>query len=70
MREEGGRIVLMDFGAGRDDARASSMSRGATWRARRSIMAPELFSGARADQRSDIYALGALSITSCPDASP
>ena len=45
MREEGGRIVLMDFGG-----------RGGTPR----YMAPELFEGAPPSTRSDIYSLGML----------
>ena len=60
MREEGGRIVLMDFGAGRDEARTVVSGESRDMAGTPLYMAPELFSGARADQRSDIYALGAL----------
>ncbi len=60
MREEGGRLVLMDFGAGRDDARAASRGDGRDIAGTPLYMAPELFDGRRADQRSDIYAIGAL----------
>ena len=60
MREEGGRIVLMDFGAGHDDARAIVGREGRDIAGTPLYMAPELFTGAHADQRSDIYALGAL----------
>lgn len=58
MREEGGRVVLMDFGAGHEYSGESS--------GRSDVMgtplymAPELFTGGLADQRTDIYALGAL----------
>ncbi len=45
MREEGGRIVLMDFGPGA----ATPM-----------YMAPELFEGAPASVRADLYSLGVL----------
>jgi eukaryotic-like serine/threonine-protein kinase len=58
MREAGGRIVLMDFGAGsvRADENGSS---------RRMIgtplyLAPELFNGAPASIASDVYSLGVL----------
>jgi eukaryotic-like serine/threonine-protein kinase len=59
MREEGGRILLMDFGAGieiegQQSARDKSLS-GTPF-----YMAPELFRGAPATQRSDIYSLGVL----------
>ena len=60
MREEGGRIVLMDFGAGRDNARAASREDGRDIAGTPLYMAPELFDDRRADQRSDIYAIGAL----------
>ena len=60
MREDGGRIVLMDFGAGHDDGRAVVSREGRDIAGTPLYMAPELFSGARADQRSDIYAVGAL----------
>lgn len=58
MREQGGRVVLMDFGAGHEYSGTSS--------ARSEVlgtplyMAPELFAGGLADQRTDIYALGTL----------
>lgn len=59
MRETGGRIVLMDFGAGTD----------VSTRARRAVrdlagtplyLAPEVFAGAAATPASDIYSLGVL----------
>jgi serine/threonine-protein kinase len=58
MREEGGRILLTDFGAGID--------LGATARDRASVsgtplyMAPEVFRGEPVTQRSDIFSLGVL----------
>jgi eukaryotic-like serine/threonine-protein kinase len=59
MREEGGRIVLMDFGAGievagDEERREPSVSGTPLY------MAPELFSGEPAGKRSDIYSLGVL----------
>jgi serine/threonine-protein kinase len=58
MRERGGRIVLMDFGIGRD------LRRGPTAVDRVGgtplYMAPEIFEGERASVASDIYSLGVL----------
>ena len=58
MREAGGRIVLMDFGAGQllegprhDDERAIGTP---------AYMAPEVLAGGRATVRSDVYSLGVL----------
>ncbi len=59
MREEGGRIVLMDLGTGREIDRTG----------RRSLsdlagtplyLAPEILGGATASERSDLYSLGVL----------
>ena len=59
MRESGGRIVLMDFGAARfkttSDAEAAAKTAGTPL-----YMAPELFDGDEPTQASDIYALGVL----------
>jgi eukaryotic-like serine/threonine-protein kinase len=57
MREEGGRIVLMDFGAG-GDVRTRSAIRGLTGTP--VCMAPELFDGHGATPQSDLYSLGIL----------
>ena len=57
MREAGGRIVLMDFGAG-DEAAALSGARGLAGTP--VCMAPELFTGAAATPQSDLYSLGVL----------
>ena len=56
MREEGGRIVLMDFGAGQELSRAS----GRTVAGTPACMAPELFEDSPATPRSDLYSLGVL----------
>lgn len=57
MREEGGRLVLMDFGAGQDLQPAEPRAGIAGTPV---YMAPELFAGAAATPRSDIYSLGVL----------
>jgi eukaryotic-like serine/threonine-protein kinase len=56
MREDGGRIVLTDFGAGRDavDDRPAELAGTPLY------LAPEIFAGAPATGRSDIYSLGVL----------
>ena len=54
MRQQGGRIVLMDFGAGRELARAEGQAGTPLY------MAPELLSGASASVPSDIYSIGVL----------
>jgi TolB-like protein/Flp pilus assembly protein TadD len=59
MREEGGRIVLMDLGTGREaDARgrrfASDMAGTPLY------LAPEIFTGTPASERTDLYSLGVL----------
>jgi serine/threonine protein kinase len=58
MRERGGRIVLMDFGIGRDMQAARSPERdlGGT----PLYMAPELFDGGASSVASDIYSVGVL----------
>ena len=56
MRAEDGRIVLMDFGTGRElDDDASSDLAGTPL-----YLAPEVLQGQRATVRSDIYSLGVL----------
>jgi serine/threonine protein kinase/Tfp pilus assembly protein PilF len=54
MREEGGRILLMDFGLSLDENDHHGL--GGT----PAYMAPELFGGGQASVASDIYALGVL----------
>ena len=56
MRESGGRIVLMDFGAGRhvSESRLSDLSGTPLY------LAPELFTGQPASPASDLYSLGVL----------
>lgn len=59
MREEGGRIVLMDFGEG-----LRSSSRSDTWLAGAAgtplYLAPEIFAGRSSSEASDIYSVGVL----------
>jgi serine/threonine protein kinase len=56
LREEGGRIVLTDFGAGVDEQAEDRGSISGT----PFYMAPELFRGEPASPKSDIYSLGIL----------
>lgn len=59
MREEGGRILLMDFGAGRDlDDFETHSDRGISGTPL--YIAPEVYLGRPATERSDIYSLGVL----------
>ena len=57
MRDSSGRIMLMDFGAGRDEAASSAatISSGTP-----PYLAPELFQRRPASRASDIYSLGVL----------
>src|SRR3954454_1925053 len=57
MREQGGRIVLMDFGAGGDleNKRDDEQMAGTPL-----YLAPEIFAGRPATVRSDLYSLGVL----------
>lgn len=59
MREQGGRIVLMDFGSVAETATAEEPESGAL-DGTPLVMAPEQLRGGPAGSRSDIYALGAL----------
>jgi tetratricopeptide (TPR) repeat protein/TolB-like protein len=54
MREDGGRIVLMDFGTGEDLAGTNRLVGTPLY------LAPEIFAGQRASVQSDVYALGVL----------
>lgn len=56
MREEGGRILLMDFGAGIDATALEGGNISGTPR----YIAPEVYAGSKASERSDIYSLGVL----------
>ncbi len=58
MREDGGRIVLMDFGTGL--ARAEGDENPRRLAGTPLYLAPEVLSGQAASVRSDIYSLGAL----------
>lgn len=58
MRENGGRIVLMDFGTGLARAERDETSRGLAGTPL--YIAPELLEGEEASVRSDVYSLGVL----------
>jgi tRNA A-37 threonylcarbamoyl transferase component Bud32 len=55
IREHGGRFVLMDFGAGRDERTAAGDLIGTPI-----YMAPEVLEGSPASPRSDVYSAGVL----------
>ena len=59
MRESGGRIVLMDFGAGREVQQITESKR-ADLSGTPLYLAPELFAGKPASPSSDLYSLGVL----------
>ena len=59
IREKGGRIVLMDFGLGRDFGRGPE-GPGTELAGTPLYLAPELFDGGHASPQSDIYSLGVL----------
>jgi tRNA A-37 threonylcarbamoyl transferase component Bud32 len=56
VRDAGGRVVLMDFGAGRDDLADGPAELAGT----PLYLAPEVLAGAAATVRSDIYSVGVL----------
>ena len=58
MREQGGRLVLMDFGAGRARSSPSAVRSGIIGTL--PYLAPELLEGGEGTVRSDIYSLGVL----------
>jgi len=61
MRESGGRIVLMDFGAGRELVPNKPSNRPAEDLSGTPLyLAPELFTGRPASPASDLYSLGVL----------
>src|SRR5439155_2355329 len=63
MREEGGRTVLMDFGAGKDldqDILRTHTGGIADFAGTPLYVAPEVFAGARRTKAADVYSLGVL----------
>jgi serine/threonine-protein kinase len=58
MREEGGRLVLMDFGAGQERSEPGTVGRRVVGTPL--YLAPEILSGMEATITSDIYSLGVL----------
>jgi len=60
MRAEGGRIVLMDFGLGREARPHRGGGRTRKISGTPLFMAPEVLRGAAADARSDVYSLGVV----------
>jgi serine/threonine-protein kinase len=59
MRADGGRTMLMDFGAGRD-LNVGPVAPGADFAGTPIYVAPEVFAGANRTPASDIYSLGVL----------
>ncbi len=59
MRDPGGRVVLMDFGTGRETERAARTGRVDT-AGTPVYMAPEVLAGEAATPRSDVYSVGVL----------
>jgi hypothetical protein len=59
MREQAGRIVLMDFGTGRE-AESLETASGHDLTGTPLYMAPEVLAGAPASARSDVYSVGVL----------
>jgi predicted Ser/Thr protein kinase len=59
MREDRGRIVLMDFGTGRDGAQLATAGAGDLV-GTPLYMAPEVLAGAAASVQSDVYSVGVL----------
>jgi serine/threonine-protein kinase len=59
MREEGGRIILMDLGICRETAACQDLPAG-FWIGTPLYVAPELLAGQQATVQSDIYSLGVL----------
>ena len=68
MRETGGRIVLMDFGAGHD--LELSPARDGDYTGTPLYLAPEVLAGGAASHASDIYALGVLLFHLLTDSHP
>ena len=60
MREDGGRIVLMDLGTGREIDPAGVRRAVPDLAGTPLYLAPEIFTGAPASERTDLYSLGVL----------
>ncbi len=60
IRAEGGRIILMDFGLGRETERARHAGVFGMISGTPLFMAPEVLHRGRADTRSDVYSLGVV----------
>lgn len=60
MRADGGRIVLMDFGLGRETAAGEGTGSQRSLSGTPMFMAPEVLCGAEPSARSDVYSLGVV----------
>jgi serine/threonine-protein kinase len=60
LRDRGGRVVLTDFGAGREVSEDAEEQHGHELAGTPLYLAPELLAGGRASAASDVYSLGVL----------